>query len=429
MFLDDIVKVGVIPDRCGSRAHRILRLSIAFLGKKARMIAVLLAAGMLQACANIGPPVLERAVLGYDETDSQLSQQLLLLNIARWQAGEPPHLTVTSSIAATFDWTATYNVGRRIDTSNDPGSFWDFNLGGRASENPTFSILPLQGQDYVKRLLEPFTEDLLSVASFDADVALDRLLRLVADGIEVYGPEGGFQRLIANSPRQPEEYIEFRRIVLHLHSLFQKRQLFIRPLIFEDILFTDLAVPPRPQDITPGLKEGVTWRQKPDGRFQASKLTQGRLAITNYDPLILNDEQRRALNDRIKRSPVSLVYLEIAAGHPGGDFPLKGAIRLRSFANIIKFIAEGMGDVPEFDVEPDSRTGSSVAFENQATTLRIEVTETAPPAHLPSVQYRGQYYSVADTDWDRGNFRILALLNQASIGDVKPVGLPITIAK
>ena len=61
--------------------------------------------------------------------------------------------------------------------------------------------------------------------------------------------------------------------------------------------------------------------------------------------------------------------------------------------------------------------------------VTIEVTETAPPAHLPSVQYRGQYYSVANTDWDRGNFRILALLNQASIGDVKPVGLPITIAK
>ena len=75
-----------------------------------------------------------------------------------------------------------------------------------------------------------------------------------------------------------------------------------------------------------------------------------------------------------------------------------------------------MGEFPEFDVQPDSRTGSSdVAIENRAATLTIAVMVTAPPDNIPSVWYRGQYYSVADTDWDRGNFRLLALLNQTTV--------------
>ena len=60
------------------------------LGKEARIPLVLLATLTIGACANVGPPVLERAVLGYDETDAKLSQKLLLLNIARWRAGEIP---------------------------------------------------------------------------------------------------------------------------------------------------------------------------------------------------------------------------------------------------------------------------------------------------------------------------------------------------
>jgi len=55
--------------------------------RKVPVLLITLAAAMLGACASVGPPVLERAVLGYDETDTQLSQKLLLLNIARWRAG------------------------------------------------------------------------------------------------------------------------------------------------------------------------------------------------------------------------------------------------------------------------------------------------------------------------------------------------------
>jgi len=58
-------------------------------------------------CGCLGPPVLERQVLGYDEVTKALDEKLLLLNIARVSNQEPVHFTSTSSIAATFNWTTT----------------------------------------------------------------------------------------------------------------------------------------------------------------------------------------------------------------------------------------------------------------------------------------------------------------------------------
>ena len=397
--------------------------------RKIPVIALTLVAAMLGACSTVGPPVLERAVLGYDETNARLSDQMLLLNIARWHEGEGLHLTVTSSIAATFDWTATAGIGAQLEGSSGT-DFFNFNLGGRASENPTFSILPLQGEEYVTRLLKPFTEEVVSLTVFQGDTPIDRMLRLMAEGIEFYGSKGEMERFITNSPGRPQEYAEFRRMLLHLRWLAESRQLFARPLVFEDILFKDIADRPKAEDLAKGINLGITWRQKPDGRFKASKLTQGRVAITNYDPMLLSDEQRWALNERIKRLPASVVYVDLAPGYPGGNIPFTGGIRLRSFGEIIRFVADGMEEFPEFDVLPDPRTGSGdVAIENRAATLTIAVTEKAPPDRIASVLYRGHYYSVSDTEWDRGNFRLLALLNQTTVGDVGGIGIPITIAK
>jgi hypothetical protein len=87
----------------------------------------------------MGPPALNRAVLGYDKVTAQLEQKILLLNIARFDNGEPVHFTTTSSIAATFDWTTTVGVGGQLEESAGT-NFFNFNLGASASENPTFSI-------------------------------------------------------------------------------------------------------------------------------------------------------------------------------------------------------------------------------------------------------------------------------------------------
>jgi len=59
----------------------------------------------------------------------------------------------------------------------------------------------------------------------------------------------------------------------------------------------------------------------------------------------------------------------------------------------------------------------------------IVVSESAPPEDFPFGLYRGRYYTIADTPWDRRAFSVLYSLFQMTVTDVSQVGLPITISK
>jgi hypothetical protein len=106
-----------------------------------------------------GPPVLERQVLGYDEVTKRLDEKLLLLNIARVVNEETVHFTSTSSIAAKFDWTTTLGGGGQLEEPTGT-NFLNFNFGGSASENPTFSISPISGEEFTKRVATPFRDEI-----------------------------------------------------------------------------------------------------------------------------------------------------------------------------------------------------------------------------------------------------------------------------
>ncbi len=382
-------------------------------------------ASVIALTGCVGPPVLERQVLGYDEVTRKLDEQLLLLNIARLNSFETVHFTSTSSIAATFDWTTTIGVGGQLEESAGT-NFFNFNLGASASENPTFSIIPLSGEEFTKRIATPFKDNVIEFLGFQGGV-INRVMRLMASGIEVQKPEGQFVRFIENDPRRPREYEEFRRIAAHLQWLNNSRQLFVQSLVFEEILIEDFKGIPDAGDINDGFTMGLRWRQKPDGNYELTRLKAGRVVVTNFDPRALTDQQRFELDERINRNPSGFVYLEIHPDGPGGDFPIQGAIKLRSIFQILIHVARGIERAKEFDVTPDPRTRGVV--EDPAATLKLNVTDSAPEKDLPSVRHKGRYYTVNDTVCDRSAFILLNLLFQTVVGDIEGVGIPITISK
>jgi hypothetical protein len=384
------------------------------------------AAIAIVAGSCVGPPVLQQQVLGYDEVTKRLNDELLLLNIARVADDQAVHFTSTSSIAATFNWTATLGVGGQIYPQASGSTFYPFSVGGSSSENPTFSIVPLSGEDFTKRIATPFRDEVFEFLVYQGG-RINEVMRLMAAGIEVQEPDGRFVRFIENDPRRPREYEEFRRIATHLQRLSDNRQLFVRPLVFEDTLIGDFKSIPRAEDINNGFNNGMRWRQKPDGNYKVTRLEGGRVIVANFDPMALTDRQRFELNEKIKKNPGGFVYLDIRPDGPGGNFPIHGAIKLRSMFMMLKFIAEGIYTAPEFDVGPTTSTGGMES--GPAATLRIRVTNDRPANGLPYVFYKGRYYSIDDTSWDRTVFRLLNILFQTTVGKVENVGIPITIAK
>jgi hypothetical protein len=373
----------------------------------------------------IGPPVLERQVLGYDEVTRALDAKLLLLNIARVSNEETVHFTSTSSIAATFNWTTTLGISGQV-TESRRTDFLNLNIGGSASENPTFSISPVSGEEFTKRIATPFQDAIFEFLVFQGG-GINQVTCLMASGIEVQKSDGRFVRFIENDPRRPREYEEFRRIAAHLQWLNDNRQLFVRPLVFEETLIADFKDIPRAEDINNGFNLGLRWRQKPNGHYDLTRLKAGRIVVLNFDPMALTDAQRFELNEKIKKNPSGFVYLDIRAEGPGGILPIEGAIKLRSMFQILHFIAKGIRADPEFDVNPT--VPNELTDTGPAATLKINLTDNPPGIRLPTVYFDNRYYSVNDTIWDRTTFLILSLLFQTTVGRVENVGIPITISK
>ena len=378
---------------------------------------------LLAGC--IGPVALHQAVLGYDKTVHRLESEMLLLNIARMHHRLPDHYTVTSAIAATFDYRTSVGIGAEwpgFDTGQDK---LFFNAGATAAENPTLSIVPVQGEEFTRRILAPMEEEKFGFLVFQG-APIDLVMRLIADGIEVQKPDGAFERFILNHPAAPEEYREFRQRALHLRWLNKNRKLFVGTIKFSEGVRARLASAPTAGDVARALENGYRWQQMGDGEYELSRGVTGRVAVTNYDPRALSNAERAALNARAAANPKNFVLVDIRPGFPGGDYPFFGAIKLRSLNVVLSFLAEGISATPEFDVTPDPRTGP--IKRNPRRALAVEVTDMIPDTILRA-ELGGKHYFVPDSAWDRDAFVILYKLFQMTVTGVSAVGVPITISK
>jgi len=393
-----------------------------------RIFALLLIVLALAMVGCTGPKLLHKSVLNYDETISTLERKMLLINIARRHRNIPIHFTVTSSIAATFDYVKSAGfVGTLFErASDDATSNFALNFGMSLSENPTLSIVPMQGNEFTERILSPLEEDKFEFLVFQGE-AIDMAIRLMARGIEFQNEDGTFNRFILNRPSHVEEYKEFRRIALHLASLNVSRDLFVGKLSFRSTVSLELPSLPSASDITDALKQGFWWeKNQEDGTYELSKHVNGRVVITNYDPMILTDRERQVLNRLANSNQKNFILVDIRPGYPGGNFPIFGGIKLRSLYGIIDFLADGIENSPEFDVEPDPRTG--LIPENPKNTLTILVDEPSAVEFL-HVPYKGHEYTIGYTPWDYEAFRNLYHLFQTAVTNVSTSVVPITISK
>ncbi|MFQ5693558.1 MAG: hypothetical protein ACE5IM_11000, partial [Nitrospinota bacterium] len=359
-----------------------------------RSIALLCLAGTLALTGCIGPVALHEAVLGYDESISRLDREMLLVNIARKHNNLPGHFTITSSIAATFDYRAS--AGFTGTFFEAPGiNSYGLSLGASVAENPTLSIIPIQGEEFTKRVLTPMDESKFEFLLLQG-VPLDMVMRLMGRGIEFRNKDGTFRRFVLNSPARPEEYKEFRRRTLHLAWLNARRKLFVGTVFFEASMRSRLAGPPSAADLLKASEKGYQWRRVgKDGMYELTRRTLGRVLVTNYDPRTLSNAERRTLNALASSSPKNFVLVDVRPGRPGGDYPLFGAIKLRSLNLILQFLADEIRKASEFDVEKDPRTGNAAG--NPRRTLAIQVSDRRPPPDVPQVSFGGRYYHVGNT--------------------------------
>ena len=374
----------------------------------------------------LSPITLNRAVTTYDEAITDAISKQLLINIARAHQHQPVHFTGVSNIAATFDFRVSAGATPALTGEASRGLMPIF--GGSVAENPTISIAPIEGEEFTKRLLTPFQETkflLLLRQRYDIDL----LLRLMAQELRI--KEHGQEVAYRNTPADRTGYEKFRRVVTHLSAIQDENQLYAEPLVY-DRTWTIPANSVTAEGFQALQKEYlVTYNQK-DNSYTLRKQITGQILITNYDPNTLSPEERARLIDETEEGQLSDVSFDIRPGHVGGEYPLKGEFRLRSFNSILNFLGRSLEEEPEYHVDKDPR--SPAVHENPVHTMELLLSVAAPPGADVSIKSHGNYYAVNTTGplarWNREAFQMLYLLFQMTVSEVPRVGVPsITIAK
>ncbi|MFN2426528.1 MAG: hypothetical protein ABR587_08795 [Candidatus Binatia bacterium] len=369
---------------------------------------------------------LDHAVIAYDTTATENIEKQLLLNIARAHHNEPIHFTAISSIAATYRFSFSAGVSGAL--TGDSGSLLVPLLGGSMEENPTISISPMEGEEFTQRLLTPFQEEKLTLL-LRQGYDVDSLLRLLGAELTLGAANSGRTVVHYNRPADEAGYPVFRRVITHLSSIQDRHALYVEPLHFQ----LTWMVPA--ERVTPESLEstynGFTLTLAPDRRsYRVSKRINGRVMVTNYDPAVLTNEERVHLHAEADEAPPNDILIDIRAGHTGGEFPLHGRLRLRSFHEILTFLGRGIEEEREFDVPPDPRTPT--IHENPPHTLEIVETRRAPGGTGLSVRLHGRQYALRPEDgyqWNKKAFSLLYQLFQMSVAAEVNTGPEITIAK
>jgi len=344
---------------------------------------------MLSGCMS--RIALNEAVMAYDEAASDSLSRQLLLNIARARQRLPLHFTGIANIAATYNF--QLNMGATPALTGNVGALITPVFGGSMAENPTISIVPIEGEAFTRRFLTPLSADriiLLLRQGYDVDM----LLRLVAGELRL--EEGNQETAWHNQPAAGAGYPQFRRAVLHLSTIQDRNALHVE---------------------TPALQES------------GNPVFPG--ILTNYDPARLDAAERVALNEWGKTGSPDEIRLDIRRGYPGGEYPMRGRFRLRSFHALLNFIGQDQGAGQEYSVGRDPR--SPDVSENPVHTLEVVEDTGKDCAHEPAITLNRHRYCLAESPpsfWNREAFRVIYQLFQMTVTHLPTdEGPDITIAK
>jgi hypothetical protein len=368
---------------------------------------------------------LDHAVIEYDKATTNILSEQLLLNIARSHQHQPLHFTGVSNIAATFNF--QFNAGATPAFTGESGSLLTPVFGGTISENPTISIVPIEGEEFTRRLLTPFQEGKLTML-LRQGVDVDLVLRLLAGELRLF--DGKQNTIYLNKPNDIQGYRLFRQAVLHLSSIQDRHKLFVEPLRFEQHWTLPTESLPTEQMVALQKEYKIDYQTQRKQVILSKKVT-GRILLTNYDPAILSNEERIHLNEEASQGAENDVCVDIRAGFPGAEWPIHGFFRLRSFHNVLNFIGQSISDNPEYAVSKHPKTPA--VSENPTHAMALLVSRDESNTADISIQLSDWYYALKPEtgyQWNREGFRLLSQIFQMTMTDLAQQGAPsITISK
>ncbi len=330
---------------------------------------VIVLALSVSSCSNLGSVVLPPDRLAYNRSLSNSNEEQVMLNIVRLRYTDPPFFLSINNIVSQFSFGSSYGVNV-ANSSGPPALMGSGNAGYSYSEAPTITYTPMQGEDFIDKLLTPVDLSVLYML-FRSGWSVHHVSRVV---IERFGDvDNAVLASRAISGRIPH-YKEFQEIVKVFRHLQDTENVLIRKDKIDDVFAIRVTIRRYPL-LTPSerallARYGVTARS-PD------------LWLVSVMPTAKNQ-----------------VYIET-----------------RTVMGLLYYLSKGV-DVPECDIAnkqvrntyyPDGK----IFDWHQVTKdmIRIRTSKTKPYNAYVAVLYRGSWFYVPETDFaSKETLNLLAII-------------------
>src|SRR5712692_1194389 len=312
-----------------------------------RSIGILTAAVVVTGC-SFGPKALARTRLEYNEVVKTTGEEQLLLNIVRLRYSDTPSSLAVSTIAAQFEINRNFQLTPFFVASGaEVAKTWAAilpQLGIGGADRPTFSLTPLDDQEFTRKLFTPLPLDGL-VYLAKTTWPISTVFRLYLENLNWVS---NAQTASGPTPKSQPVYEDFLRGVQAMQALQDRGQLVFSVEDRQEALGGSLPVASvTGRDMVEAAKNGYEYRldNKGTGWTLYKKTLQPVLLV---DPQAVDSADMREVARAFKlRAGVTKFPLTQDALSPfPSTYPSEGLAQIdletRSFLQALYYVSHGV---------------------------------------------------------------------------------------
>ena len=396
----------------------------------ALVISAVLVTVILTGCSSFGPSTLQKTRLQYNEVVKTTTEQQLLLNIVRLRYTDTPSSLAVSSIAAQFEVSKNFGltpffVASGAEVAKSYAAVLP-QLGIAGADRPTFSLTPLDDQEFTRKLFTTLPLDgLIYLAKTTWPIST--VFRLYLENLNWVS---NAQTASGPTPKTPPVFQDFLRGVQALQVLQDRGQVVFSVEERHDAQSGSLPIQSvAGRDIVEAAKSGYEYRRAETGNawILYKKIQQPMLLV---DPQAVDSVEMREVARAFKLRPGVTKFpitQETFSPFPS-TYSSEGVIGIdvetRSLLQALYYVSHGV-EIPVEHVTDRlatvTRDSSGQPFDWKLVmgdlfrVYSIKSDEWPPNAHV-AVPYKGHWFYIDQTDQDtKSTFSLLLELSRLEV--------------
>lgn len=403
-----------------------------------RAIGLMCVAVLLAGC-SFGPKALAKNRLQYNEVLKSTTEEQLLLNIVRLRYTDTPSSLAISSIAAQYEVNQSFQITPFFVASGaEIAKTWAAvlpQLGIGGTDRPTFSLTPLDDQEFTRKLFTPLPLDGL-VYLAKTTWPIGTVFRLYLENMN-WVPNA--QTASGPTPKRAPTFDEFRRGVGGLQTLQERGQ-----IVFGTEERSEPQGSPLPagsvtaRDVVEAAKNGYEYRlDEQSMKWTLFKKVQQ--PVLFVDPRVADSPEMREvakafrLKAGLTRYPITQDVLHPFHGSVSGEELTSLDVETRSLLQALYYVSHGI-EIPDehaaAGVVTVTREPSGASFDWRPVMdglFRVRASKgwNRPAQAHVAIPYKGYWFYIDETDLEtKATFSLLMELSRLELLG-KPGGGPV----